>query len=414
MSRPSEVLSLYRKLFGEDAEALVSAPGRLDFLNTHQDYKGLPVVGVGINLRTYIAGSRAEECRVYSKLLGSWDRFSPTSSLKGGGWFGDYLRASLKALKMMGYSAGCVKAVIDSDVPVGSGLASSAALTVAFIGLLNKLYKLGMSLQDIAEAAFTAENKVMGIPCGRLDQYSSAYGGVVLIKTKPPYEVEEIKFRKGVFVVADSGIRHSTATIHPKRQAEINEALSRILAMKPPLRLRMKLGRNYWEPRWEELDEDELHPYLDELPARLAGRILYTLRAHYTTLIAVKAMNGIPPSPEEAEKLERLAGIKVKEIMRLEDWDLRLIGAIMTYQHQLLSSLYDVSLPEIDKLVEEAVVAGAYGAKLSGAGLGGSIIALTADTSIARRVYKRLLETGAAKAWIVRIDQGLIEHALGG
>jgi galactokinase len=178
-----EALTTFRKLFGIDPEALVSAPGRIDLLNTHQDYKGLPVVGVAINLRTFIAGSRSERCVIYSLTVNERDEFGSNVGLKGGKWFGDYFRAAFMALRKRGYQVGCVKAVVSSNVPIGSGLASSGALLVAFVKLLDALYNLGMDIKEIAELAYIAENNIMGIPCGRLDQYTSAYGGIVLIHT---------------------------------------------------------------------------------------------------------------------------------------------------------------------------------------------------------------------------------------
>ncbi|MEM1608753.1 MAG: galactokinase family protein, partial [Ignisphaera sp.] len=125
------VASEFKKTFGLEPEVVVSAPGRLDFLNTHQDYKGLPVVSVGINLRTYIAGRRTDEksVEVYSgNLLDEggehFDKIELTSLeiLPKQKWFGNYLRAALIALLQKGYKVGGAKAWIRSWVPIASGL----------------------------------------------------------------------------------------------------------------------------------------------------------------------------------------------------------------------------------------------------------------------------------------------------
>ncbi len=401
---------LYRLVYGGSPQVIASAPGRVDFLNTHQDYKGLPVVGAAISLRTFVAASKSKVCRVYSRALNASDEFTLESlGLRGGGWFGDYIRASLIALRSLGYDVGCVNAVITSSVPMGAGLASSAALLVAFIAALSELYSLGLRPLEVAEAAFKAENEVMGIPCGRLDQYTSAYGGIVLIETRPPYRVELLELGNALFVVADSGVRHSTAEIHPKRQAELNEALRRLLKMDLPEELKSKLSMSFAETRWDEIDEEEIARYLRKLPKKLANRILYTLRAHKSTMIAVRVLKGYKPSLEEVKPILEQVGIN-ESILNEKDWELKVIGAVMTYQHILLSRLYEVSIPLLDKLVEAALKAGALGAKLSGAGMGGAVIALVRSSEDAEKVYEAFMRAGAARTWIVEIDKGIHRH----
>jgi galactokinase len=406
----SHVEELYRLVYGGSPQAVVSAPGRVDFLNTHQDYKRLPVVGIAISLRTFVAASKSKICRVYSRTLDARDEFTLEQlGLRGGRWFGDYLRASLMALRELGYDVGCVNAIITSSVPVGAGLASSAALLVAFISALSELYGLGLGPREVAETAFKAENEVMGIPCGRLDQYTSAYGGVVLIETRPPYRVELLELGDALFVVADSGVRHSTAEIHPKRQGELNEALRRLLKMNLPEELKSKLSMSFAETKWDEISEEEISKYLRKLPKKLANRILYTLKAHSSTMIAVRVLKGYKPKPEEVKPILERVGLD-ESVLGEKNWDLRIIGAIMTYQHMLLSQLYEVSIPLLDKLVEAALKAGALGAKLSGAGMGGAVIALVRDSEEAEKVLDAVMRAGAARAWIVEVDRGVYRH----
>jgi len=95
----------FQEFFNRKPEVIASAPGRLDFLNTHQDYKGLPVVSVAINKRTYIAVSRSNTTQIVSLNLcvenqPCIDEFSVENPvLKGGGWFGDYIRSVVLVLK---------------------------------------------------------------------------------------------------------------------------------------------------------------------------------------------------------------------------------------------------------------------------------------------------------------------------
>ncbi len=397
----------------------VSAPGRLDFLNTHQDYKGLPVVSVGVNLRMYMAGSiRADErIRIISLNLRDEgveyvDEFpSDKPELRGHRWFGDYFRAIVKALRSRGIEVRGLDVVVNSEVAVAAGLASSAAVEVTFLGLLNEVFDLGLSRKDIAEISYTAEHDIMKIPCGRLDQYGCVFGGILVIYCRPPYDVEEI-VKEYNFVVLDSGIRHATADVHPRRQSEIDEGL-KILMEDPdvPEDIKKKLGYRYFEPKWEELREDELMPYLDKLPPKSRDRILFTLRVHESTMMALSMLKGEIYTIEEAHQFMR--GVSKDAIELAKDaekkWgsELAIIGLVMNYQHEMLRDLYEVSLPELERIRDAALQAGALGVKISGAGLGGSLIALVPSEKAGDKVLRAGIKAGARRGWVVKIDEGL-------
>lgn len=406
----------FRNFYNVEPQVIVSAPGRLDFLNTHQDYKGLPVVAVGINLRTYVAisirsDSRAIIASANMKELKSKyiDEFSITSTelIPEQKWFGNYFRAAVMSLRKAGYSLGGFNVWVRSNVPIASGLGSSGTLLVSFIGALNEVFNLGLGKKDIAELAYISEHDIMGIPCGRLDQYAAAFGNVIIIQTRPPYNVDVINLKEGVFGVVDTGIRHSTADIHPVRQKEINEGLEKLLAVVPD-NLKMFLGKNYWEPKWEMLSEKDLHEYLNMLPEKPKNRILFTLREHKSTVLALRVLRGEEISLDE---LSETLGIPKKKVELFLNDKLALIGLIMTYQHTLLSKLYDVSLDVIDKLVETLISKGALGAKLSGAGLGGAVIALFRNEHIAKKAIREAIsEKQGVNGWVVNVDEGLTIH----
>lgn len=417
MSIVNKLSREFEKEYNVKPDLISSSPGRLDFLNTHQDYKGLPVVSIGVNLRSYTAVSKGknEKCFILSVNLKEehveyQDVFDVTKPvLRKGKWFGNYLRAAIKALLELGYRIKGFNAAILSEVPIGGGLGSSAAFTVSFIGAINELFNLGLSKKEIAEIAYHAEHDIMGVPCGRLDQYGSVFGGVIKIETTPPYNVEELPFRQGVFVVLDSGIKHSTAEIHPKRQADIDYGLKLLLEMSDlPDFTRQKLGEKYYEPKWEELSEEELMPYLKRLPEKPKNRILFTIREHKSTELALKIMKGkIPDINVMVSVLGKEWEKKITSSLEHSNPLLALIGTIMNQQHELLRDLYDLSLPELEHIRNSALKAGALGVKISGAGLGGSLIALTENKGIAERVLKVGIKAGAKRGWIVNIDVGL-------
>lgn len=411
------IVSEFRRFFNSGPEVVSSAPGRIDFLNTHQDYKGLPVVSIGIDLRTYIAVSRipGRKSRIISiNLLRERRKYMDSFNvdnivLRNGKWFGNYIRSSVKALKEIYRDIDGFNALIYSDVPVAAGLASSAALLVSFIGAMSELYGFNLSKKDIAELAFHAEHDIMGIPCGRLDQYGSSFGGILKIETRPPYNVEELPILNGVFIVLDSGIRHSTADIHPRRQAEINEGL-RILLQMNDLKenIMEKLSDKYYAVKWDEIKYEELLPYMMRLLDTPRRRIEFTFKMHESTLLALNIIRGNIP---DLDKIVTILGSEwrdeVERALNSDNPGLALIGVIMNYQHVLLRDLYDVSLPELERIRNAALAAGALGVKLSGAGLGGSLTALAKDLKDAENILGKGLENGAKRGWIVKVDTGL-------
>lgn len=369
-----------------------SAPGRADFLNTHQDYKGLPVVPVAVSLRTYIFATRKleREFRIISLNLKEEskeyiDTFNLNEiRLRGGRWFGDYFRAVVIAIgKRYSVLERGLEIVVDSDVPVASGLASSAALEVAFTKLLDEYYGLSLTKRDIAEISYLAEREIMGIPCGRLDQYGSTYGGAILLYPRPPVKVEVLPLKDLDIVIVDTGIRHSVSDIHPRRQEEIDRGLRTLLSSeKVPIELKRKLGPVHYEVKWEDIRLDEIKPYLNLLDDVSAKRILFTIMMNESTKNAISLIK---------------RGIK----------DLDSLGKVVNHQHELLRDLYDVSLPEIERIRNAMLNAGALGVKISGAGLGGCLIALVRNREEGENVLSKAIKAGALRGWIVKIDEGV-------
>jgi len=404
-------------------QIVASAPGRADFLNTHQDYKGLPVIPTAINLRLHISANPSSNNVFNVKSLDleacgeeSTDSFRVgINDMVKGKFFGNYLRGVVNVLVKMGFKERIqgMNMMIKSEIPIGSGLASSAALEVAFTELLNYAFNLGLTRKDVAEISFAAENIEAGIPCGRLDQYGVAFGGIIKLECKPPYNIEYLPFKDLMFAIIDSGIRHSTGDIHPKRQTEINLGLEALMKSSlVPVSLKAKMGYRFDQPKWEDIGENEIEDYLSILSEVPRKRILFTLRMHKLTMIALKAL-----------RFERIDAEEIALNLGIESWrriergskrelSYRLLGEIMNAQQALLRDLYDVSLPEIEQICEAALRAGAYGAKISGAGMGGSIIALVKDREVGGKVVEECLSAGARKGWVSEIGEGVrVERA---
>jgi galactokinase len=409
-------LKEFRKFFNDSPSLIASSPGRLDFLNTHQDYKGLPVVSVAINKRAYIAVSEAKATsRVISLNLceeGSEcvDIFSASDvSLRSEEWFGNYVRSVIITLRKKEFRVRNFNMLIYSEVPIASGLASSAALQVATITSLNELFGLRLSRQEIAELAYQSEHDVMGIPCGRLDQYGSVMGGITLIETKPPFRTKTFKGFPLEFVVLDSGIRHSTRDVHSARMKELVSGLRDLLkSSKLPENTRTLLKEDVYETDWGNLKLEHLIPLLEDVNPTSRKRIVFTLKMHASTILALRLIE---------EGWTRSLGALIEDLLERECPDclitsskssneiLRLLGGLINYQHVLLRDFYEVSTPELEIIRARALEAGALGVKISGAGMGGSLLALVEGEEEGRGVLHQTRSI-VKRGWVVSVDEG--------
>jgi galactokinase len=303
-------------------------------------------------------------------------------------------------------SVGGLNVYLRSEIPIASGMGSSGALEVAFLTLLNGAFSLGLNTRDIAEYAYFSENVGMGIPCGRLDQYSSAYGEMIVLRQRPTVSVDYLDPPDLDFVVIDSGERHKTESVHMARQSEIDQGLT-ILSNSSavPRGLKSRLGRNCQATDWESVRWDEMSRYLFLLPKKSADRILFTFQMNSSTSLALSIIRRQKVDPALASNIlgedRALAlsnsGWSVKETM----------GEIMNVQHELLRDLYEVSTPLLERIRDAVLyLSGAIGVKISGAGMGGSLVALVNDKEAGERAIREAREAGAADAWLVKKDAG--------
>jgi len=396
------------------ATCFSSAPGRADFLNTHQDYKMLPVVPVAIEKRTFVACSKLDKpgvVRVKSLTLEregveSEDVFkSEEVELMEGKWFGNYFRSiHMLFSKRYGVLKTGLAIYVDSEVPVASGLASSAALHVSLAAMYAKLLGLSLSKMELAEIAYEAEHNIMRIPCGRLDQYASSYGGIIKLDFKPTISVEEFDGSGLIFVIADSGVRHSTAEIHPARQSELDTAVKMLRESNISESLRRMLEGNHASVEWRLLEEDVLGNCLSTLPKKLANRIIFTLRMQRSTEVALEILKYRTANKASLERL----GLK-----HTEDWS-EALGEIVNMQHILLRDYYDVSHPKLEEMRNAALEAGALGVKISGAGMGGSLLALVKTPEDASAVEKAFADAGASSVFKTGVGEGASASILSG
>ncbi len=325
--------------FGRAAELVVSAPGRANLIGEHTDYNHGYVLPFALARRTAIAVSPREGRAVcFSSALARGDvEFSLDEPIvpRGEPAWGDYVRGVVAGCLSAGLAPGGFDAWIDSDVPVGAGLSSSAALEVATAGAVERL--AGASLAPLAKARLCqrAEHEFAGVPCGIMDQMASILAtadDLLLLDCRdntwrqvalPASEVE--------VVVVDSELPHD-------------------------------LGQGEFARRVEECRE----------AARMLG--LGSLRD--ATREQLAALADYPVLQRRAQHVvdENARVLAAVDAIRTNDWTR--LGALLDESHRSLRDLYEVSRPEMDELVEGLRRAGALGARMTGGGFGGCAVAL--------------------------------------
>jgi len=411
-----QVVEAFRREFGREPEIVVSAPARLDLLNSYQDRVGLPVVSVGIDLRCFVAVARSrtglvevvsENLRREKRLYR--DVFNPIEPEIIPNWFGSYVRAAYVAMsRYLSYSPPPAEILVYSEVPIGSGLGSSSALEVATVYALSKLGGFGLDLMEIAEIGYVAEHNVLNAPCGRQDHYTSTFGGVLLVRTRPPYRVEKlVENLEGVFIAIDSGERYITGEILSQRIFEIDAGLKNLLSMSDlPEDLR-EIVRDATSTRWERLDEDELRPYLERLSPTFRKRILYVLRCHRSTMATVEILMGRKVDREVLARALSMSVDEVEKLLSSENPRLAVLARTMNHQHELLRDLYELTTEKLENIREATLRAGALACKMSGAGMGGALAALAKNLREAEEIAQAVLVVGGSIATPVNISTGL-------
>ena len=345
-----------------------TAPGRVCLYGEHQDYLKLNVVPAAINLRTIIGikDNGTQTTRVQALDMNSADEFpiSENISLQHNEY--DYLRAIVVVLfqEGLGDKLSGLDVTISSKVPIGSGLSSSAALLVAWTTALNHRFQLELSEEDIAILCYKAENQVLGINCGIMDQYSSSLGGIFGLDCNgPPYKITRYDQAFSGLVIGDSCVRRAA-----------NEPLTE---MKNQLFSGIEKLQKISSFNIKDTQLKELNKFQEKLSViefkRLTGAItIRDITTHAQTILQSK-----------------------------DSWNLPLLGKLLTKQQDALRDLLEVSISELDNLITASLDAGAYGAKLTGAGYGGCMIAFAPGKE---EEVAAAINTAGGKAIICQID----------
>jgi galactokinase len=347
----------FQQVFGSTPSHAASAPGRINLIGDHTDYQGGYVLPVATPQRTLVQLRPRPDAimRVISaNQPGNAEplEFRLGEERPGRGWL-DYVQGVTHVLRRQPISGADL--FIRSEVPLGAGLASSAALEVALLRCLRAAFSL--QLDDLAIAALgrQAENDFVGVPTGVMDQMASSLaqpGSALFIDTRD-LEVESIVLPSDLAVIAiGSGTRHELANSEYAQRRSESEQAAQALGVR-------------------ELREASI----DAL-----GRA-----AALPPVLAKRARHIISEN-----------GRVLQARLLLREQNQQGLGALLLASHNSLRDDYAVSTPDLDHLVELAVEHGAIGARMTGGGFGGAIVALV-PTGQAPSMLERVLRDYAAR-----------------
>ncbi|MFM1789644.1 MAG: hypothetical protein RLZZ12_993 [Actinomycetota bacterium] len=337
----------FTALFGVTPDLLASAPGRVNLIGEHIDYSDGFVLPFAIQARTYCAIRVREDERIRVASIqhrkeiyeSSVDALKP---MTGPIWT-RYILGVLWALEVQ---VG-LDILVDSEVPSGAGLSSSAALECSVATAINHKFDLGKSLTDLARITQRAENEYVGVPCGIMDQSISLMGktGHALLLDCRDLSTRQVKVdfeSNGLkLLIVDTRAHHALVDGgYAERRAQC-ESVSSELGVKA----------------LRDLTLGQLESARNRLPEVNFQRARHGVSEIARVLEAVKLL--------EADQFTEF-------------------GQLLNESHSSLRDDYNVSCPELDLAVETAQRLGALGARMVGGGFGGSAIALIREEDAAR------------------------------
>lgn len=358
---PPRVARLRRMLFEawgptDDPVIVARAPGRVNLIGEHTDYNEGLVLPAAIDLDTCIAFHPRTDRRVelHSLAFGETRAFDLNEIKKARvpgstptTWI-DYVAGTAWALAGAGVELRGLRGIVESRVPSGAGLASSAALELASaLALIDQQSPMPEPLR-LAMLAKRAEEEFVGVRCGVMDQLSAALGraGHALLIDCRTLDAEPVLIPPGLsLVVCDSGVpRRLGDSGYNQRRAECEEGV-RLLRERLP-----------WVNSLRDLDPDTFEQWRPLLPQVIAMRCEHVIRETARVQEAVRALRG---------------------------GDLQQVGVLFRESHASLRDVYQVSSPELDTLVDVASgVSGVVGARLTGAGFGGCTVNLVRTEAV--------------------------------
>lgn len=351
----------FEALFGHPPSVVARAPGRVNLIGEHTDYNGGFVLPMAIPQHTQVELRPRNDgtVRAFSATVsgeGGTQEFVLGKEAPGRGWL-DYVQGVTSVLQREGFSLRGFDVRISSEVPVGSGLSSSAALDVGLLRALREAFSLSLDDLRLALLGQKVENDFVGAPVGVMDPMAChlADEGSALFLDTRSMSFDRVPLPAGVEpIVINSGVAHNHAAGDYRTRRSECERAAALLGV----------------PQLRDVRESALSQVV-LLPSPLNRRARHVVTENARVLATVEA---------------------------LRKGNLEALGPLMYASHASQRDDYEVSVPEIDLLVELARgEPDVFGARLTGGGFGGSIVAL-ARTGSGAAVAERIARAYSARA----------------
>lgn len=364
-----ELMARFRSIFGREPDFVARAPGRVNLIGEHTDYNDGFVLPMAIDLDVTIVGALRDDytVRLHSANFDDDAAFSldHIHKLSKNTW-SNYARGVADVLQNAGFALRGFEGVMYGDVPIGSGLSSSAATEMATVMAFKAADERATeqteriegntkisassahsvaSLDGVQAARFSqnAENEFVGVNCGIMDQFISSLGqaGRALFIDCRSLDYELVPMPQGVtlVVVDTSAPRSLAASAYNERRAQCEQA-----------------AQAFGVPALRDVSVETFERRQGELPDLIAKRASHVIYENQRVLDAVTAL-------------------RANDVVKF--------GQLMNQSHDSLRDGYEVSSKELDAVVEIARgVRGVHGARMTGAGFGGCAIALVDDHQV--------------------------------
>lgn len=345
----ARVSELFVSAYSRVPEGVWSAPGRVNLIGEHTDYNQGFVLPFAINRRTYAAVSKREDDRIRVSSTFADEtvelELKEISAESVSGWSAYPLGVVWAiAEKSGGFGTG-LDIFIDSDVPVGAGLSSSAAIECAVAVAVNELWSLSLDERDLARIGQRAENAIVGAPTGIMDQSASMLGeldhAVFLdCRTLDAQSIELGFAQAGLeILIIDTRVEH--------RHADGGYAARRAACEQG--------ARAMGVASLRDLKESDLAVAAELLDDQTFRRVRHVVSENFRVLATVDALRDSGPTA---------------------------ISDLLYASHESMRDDFEISVDELDTAVETALRHGAIGARMTGGGFGGAAIALTPVSKI--------------------------------
>ena len=337
--------------YGYNAEQTVFAPGRVNIIGEHTDYNDGFVMPCAINYGMAVSFSKRDDSiwRVYAIDINEQDEFDLSQDFtQSEHKWANYVRGVVKYVQEQcpDFKQGA-DLVMTSDVPMSSGLSSSAALEISIGKTCQVLGNLPLSLAQIALIGQKAENKFVGANCGNMDQLTSALGQkdhLIMIDCRS-LEITPTPVPQGYSIaIINSNVKHDLVTGEYNSRRQECEQAAKFFGVKA----------------LRDVSPEQFHAHENEL--KTESELAYKRAKHVVY--------------EDQRVLDAVQALKANDMVKL--------GQLMGESHDSMRDDFEITIPEIDYLVELAQVAIGKngGARMTGGGFGGCIVCLVPNEKL--------------------------------